>query len=340
MKGSIGAATSIYHTRLPHQWKLERMASEISKEAILRLRWMDHHRYCGNARATCREFGISHTTFYKWKRRFDSQGIPGLESRSRAPLGRRKSTVPRELVSLVVKIRKEYPAWSKHKIAVILRRDHGVVLSASTVGRILKRKGLYSLGKSRARKRNAKRLLKRKRAEKWRREAYPGSLIQVDTKHLSYAGRTYYQFTAVDCFTRMGYMRVYPSAASKWGADFLDRLTDFLPFSIAGVQTDNGPEYLGSFDEAVRGAGIDHYFSYPCCPKHNARVERKIQTSEYEFWDFKAGYSVEELDRLAMEWNYVYNLKRPHQSLGYLTPMEYLECLEEKSKQTGRVSTM
>ena len=27
-KGQVGASTSIYHTRLPHQWKLERMFSE------------------------------------------------------------------------------------------------------------------------------------------------------------------------------------------------------------------------------------------------------------------------------------------------------------------------
>ena len=25
MKGSVGTTTSIYHTRLPHQWELERM---------------------------------------------------------------------------------------------------------------------------------------------------------------------------------------------------------------------------------------------------------------------------------------------------------------------------
>lgn len=216
-------------------------------------------------RATCRTFRISHTTFYRWKRRFDQDGVRGLENRSRAPIRRRKSTVSREHVSLVVKIRKEYPAC---------------------------------------------------------------------------AGKTYYQFTAVDCCTRLGYMKVYPSAASKWASDFLSHLVEFLPFSVSGVQTDNGSEYLGSFDSAVREAGIDHYFSYPCCPKHNARVERKIQTSEYEFWDFNAGYAVEELNELANKWNYIYNLKRPHQSLRYLTPVEYMNSLGERSKQKGKVSTM
>ncbi|MBC7246500.1 MAG: hypothetical protein H5T73_01805 [Actinobacteria bacterium] len=55
MKGSVGTTTSIYHTRLPHQWRLERMMGEVlSKEARRRLRWIEHFHHCGNARMTCR----------------------------------------------------------------------------------------------------------------------------------------------------------------------------------------------------------------------------------------------------------------------------------------------
>ena len=60
MKDKVGASTSIYHTRLPHQWKLEMMSADIlSKEALKRLRWIDHYHRKGNARLTCRYFGIS-----------------------------------------------------------------------------------------------------------------------------------------------------------------------------------------------------------------------------------------------------------------------------------------
>ncbi len=102
---------------------------------------------------------------------------------------------PREKVDLVVSIRGESPAWSKHKIAVVLERDHGVRLSVSTVGRMLKRKGLYAKTGNRHRKamhRRARRL----RAERFLRDAYPGSLVKIDTKRLIYGGRTYYQFSS------------------------------------------------------------------------------------------------------------------------------------------------
>jgi len=42
------------------------MAEGLSKEARMRLRWIEHFHRCGNARMTCRHFAISPTTFYKW----------------------------------------------------------------------------------------------------------------------------------------------------------------------------------------------------------------------------------------------------------------------------------
>ncbi|MBC7349486.1 MAG: helix-turn-helix domain-containing protein [Candidatus Aminicenantes bacterium] len=43
----------------------------ISKGAARRLQWFDYYNRCRNARKTCRYFGISVQTFYRWKRRFD-----------------------------------------------------------------------------------------------------------------------------------------------------------------------------------------------------------------------------------------------------------------------------
>ena len=42
----------------------------ISRLAKARLKWLDHYRGHGeNAALTCRYFGISRQTFYRWKRR-------------------------------------------------------------------------------------------------------------------------------------------------------------------------------------------------------------------------------------------------------------------------------
>jgi len=341
LKGSVGTRTSIYHTRLPHQWKLERMSADIlSKDAKRRLAWMDYYRKRGNARLTCRYYGISPTTFHKWHRRFLSEGLAGLEDRSRAPGRRRVSTITRETVSLVVSVRMEYPAWSRHKIAVILARDHAVTLSASTVGRILSRKGLYDLKKSIKRKRAARKRARKLRSEAWMRDLYPGALVQVDTKHLRFARDRYYQFTATDCFTRMSFIHITRSISSSAGAKFLSRLIEYMPFPVQAVQTDNGSEYAKEFEKAMEEVRVDHYFTYPNCPKQNGRVERKIGTTQQELWDWRDGYSVGELNDITDDWNYTYNNVRPHQALGYKTPAEFLKSWGEMSKDRANVSTM
>ncbi|MDI7253333.1 MAG: helix-turn-helix domain-containing protein, partial [Actinomycetota bacterium] len=68
MKGSVGTTTSIYHTRLPHQRKLERLGKwlDLSKEARVRLSWLAHYKKHKNVSLTCRRFGISRNTLYKW----------------------------------------------------------------------------------------------------------------------------------------------------------------------------------------------------------------------------------------------------------------------------------
>ncbi|MDI6873299.1 MAG: integrase core domain-containing protein [Actinomycetota bacterium] len=242
-------------------------------------------------------------------------------------------------MELICDLRREHPAWSKHKLAVILKRDYGIKISASSVGRIMRRKGLYDQRVQRRKSKAAKRR-RRLRCERWMKKAFPGCLIQVDVKHLYFGGRKYYPFTAVDCFSRVAFSRVYSSASSACARAFLASLLSYMPFSVWAIQTDNGSEFLRHFDRAVEEAEITHYFSHPYCPKENAFVERKIQTTKYELWAFREGYTVEELNEILEEWNYVYNYVRPHQSLSYLTPMEFLKSWMEECKDRDGVFTM
>jgi len=90
---------------------------------------------------------------------------------------------------------------SKYKLFLILKRDYGVTLSPSSIGRILIKKGLIKearISKNVKRRRKINYVIPRIRASKQLRYQYPGFLVQVDTKHLIILGRKYYQFTAID----------------------------------------------------------------------------------------------------------------------------------------------
>lgn len=316
------------HDILPGAGSLTRLL-EISKEAKRRLKWLDYYSSHGrNASFTCRHFGISPDTFYRWKRRYKPGILITLESSSTRPRTYRQSAIPIRTIQTVVDLRRKDMALSKYKLAAILKRDYEIILSASTIGRILTQRGLIeeaSLVKGIKRRKRINWKIPRYRTTAEHRYKSPGHLIQIDTKHVIVLGQRFYQFTAVDCFTRIGYSRIYSSATTTNGKDFLIRLLLAFPFKVQAIQTDNGHEFLLHFHSECVRRGIVHFFSRPRTPTDNSMVERIIQSTEYELWLFDetiipdTGY----LNQKVTAWFDRYNTYRPHQSLNYLTPMEY-----------------
>src|SRR5579872_2648748 len=97
----------------------------LSKEARLRLKWIDYYQGHGeNTRLTCRHFGIHHRTFYRYYKRFQTSGPKGLETRSSRPHNMRASLIPREVIDTVKKLRQANPELSKYKLAILLKKDH------------------------------------------------------------------------------------------------------------------------------------------------------------------------------------------------------------------------
>src|SRR3972149_12234201 len=117
------------------RWKFP---PELSKEAVKRLKWFDYYKSQDhNARLTCRYFGISPQTFYRWRRRYAPHNLRTLEDRSRRPRRLRQPSWSPELAQAVLRLRGQYPRWGKDKLVVLLRRE-GCSVSTSMVGRILR----------------------------------------------------------------------------------------------------------------------------------------------------------------------------------------------------------
>lgn len=128
--GKIGVTMSIYGVILPGASSVASLArkNHLSKEAKKRLGWFDYYRRCGNARLTCRYFGISPQTFYRWKGRFTPHYLKSLEERSSRPQRVRQPDVPSEAVGKVRELREKYPRWGKDKLVVLLKRE-GIMVS-------------------------------------------------------------------------------------------------------------------------------------------------------------------------------------------------------------------
>ena len=306
----------------------------LTEQAKHRIKVFDWWRAQGkNVSLTARHFGIGRRTLQRWLRRFEKAGVVGLNEYSKKPKSPRTPTTPWNTVMRAVQLRNQYPAWSKYKIGALLQRE-GVITSVSTVGRILKRKGLINPKASKKRRKAA--LHPRARFPHGMRIHEAGDMVQLDTKYITLpGGRKYYQFTAIDVLSKQRVLRMYPSQSSRNGALFLEECRAFFPFLVKAVQTDNGAPFLKEFDKLCKRMGLPHYFIYPRSPKQNSYVEISHGADEREFYQQGNVHLFLDTMRAKLkEWENIWNTVRPHASLNYLTPQEYLEKLKQ-----GRLPT-
>jgi transposase InsO family protein len=314
---------------------------EISKEAAQKLRWMDHYAKNRNARLTCRYFGISPKTFYRWKNRFDPYDLTTLEEESRRPRHRRQPQTPAAVVEAILELRNRYPRWGKKKMVVLLARK-GLKVSASTVGRVMNR--LKARGVLVEPVNVTQAMLARKRRWKPRyavrkpkdyRSLAPGDLVEVDTLQIRFVpGEIRYQFSGRDVVCRYDVIRAYTRQTSLKAAHFLHYLRKKFPYPVRAIQIDGGSEFKDQFEEECKAKKIPLFVLPPKSPKLNGHVERSNRTHREEFYEvYDVDLNLEEHNKQLAKWEHTYNYIRPHESLDYLTPYQYYRQWKRDSRQ-------
>jgi putative transposase len=312
-------------------------AHQLSREARIRLACLDHYRLHHNASLTCRHFGISRQTFYRWKRRFQPLNLRSLENRSPMPTRRRQPTWTTAQVLAVQAMRERYPRWGKAKLQVLLARE-GHTLSVSMVGRILrslKRRGALHEPPGtgiRARRRPFRRPYAVRKPRAYLPTA-PGDLVEIDTLDVRpVAWRHLKHFSAHDVVSRWNVLELHANATAKTAAQALEAVIARMPFPVRAIQVDGGSEYMAEFEQACKDRGIQLFALPPRSPKLNGGVERAHRTHVEEFYDCVAAPpTVAGLSPQLRAWETVYNTIRPHQALGYLTPAEFLASYHHPS---------
>jgi len=306
-----------------------RPLSREARERLRKIRWYEEHGR--RVRLTCRHFGISSSTFYKWLRRYQRLGPAGLEERSRRPRRVRQPSWGHDLVRAVRVLRERHPGWGKDKLAPMLQAA-GWECATSKVGRIiaaLKKQGALReapLGDPWRVSRPHKRPYAVRKPRDYT-VGDPGDLVQVDTADIRpFPGVIRKHFTARDVFSRWDVLDVYFQATARTAAEFLEVLIARAPFTIRAIQIDGGSEFKADFELLCQRREIRLFVLPPRSPKLNAHVERAQRTHREEFYNvIDWPDSISTLRRLLRRQELVYNIIRPHQSLGYLTPLAFLQ---------------
>lgn len=139
---------------------------------------------------------------------------------------------------------------------------------------------------------NKKPVEQKEKAKKFK-EYEPGYL-HVDVTYLpKFNGIKYYLYVAIDRATRLMIYKVYDAKTSENTDDFVKLATDFFPFKITHILTDNGLEFTNRLIVSKKGKhcekpslldvfcekeNIDHRLTKPHTPKTNGMVEKANDT--------------------------------------------------------------
>ena len=100
----------------------------------------------------CRQFEISRPTGYLWLKRYQTEGVNGLENLSSARLTQHNQT-PREIIKEILDLKHEHSSWGPKKIHGELKNNNPLKIYPGTtaIGNILSRNGLTKKRKVRRR---------------------------------------------------------------------------------------------------------------------------------------------------------------------------------------------
>lgn len=246
---------------------------------------------------------------------------------------------PYQVLGFIKQIRKKYPRLSKYKIKPFLdlycQENNLPKHSVSWIGKVIGRYSFFfNTRKPVRRKRNYKSVTRVKYCPK--QDDVALGYLQLDGIKVYFEGKTYYFLSGIELKSRQSWAKRVGSISSQNARDFLGEVLSEVEYPIHTIQTDNGSEFKGYFDKAIEGLKhTKHVWSYPKSPKTNGYVERFNWTVQDEFIDYEIDVASDNLamfDKKLEDWLVYYNTIRPHQSLGYITPQQYLVQLQKGDK--------
>lgn len=285
-----------------------------------------------NMSQLCRRFNISRPTGYKWLKRWEKQGVTGLDDKSRRP-HQPANLTPRSIEELVVQARNQHPGWGGRKIKRWLadeinrnniELDIREIPAASTITSILERNNLLDPPDSSTRKKPWKRFEYPHPNDLWQID-FKGEFVLIDDTlcypltivddHSRYNIALYacpnqrreaVQPHLVDCFQRYGLpVATLFDNGNPWGTP---------------IRYDDGRPYYTKLNAWLIRLGITVIHSTPGKPQGKGKNERFNGTLQAELLRFNWFNDLHQAQHKFDQWRDEYNGERPHESLDMNVP--------------------
>lgn len=241
--------------------------------------------------------------------------------------GSKQPKVDEELADKIHALIQRFPTWGYRRLCAWLRHKEGIKVNKKKIRRIIRIKGWTV---------NQRILTPRPRVKGKRSRANESNeRWAIDATHI-HCGRDGWAhlIAVIDCHDReiVGYHMAMRGRAKEAEMALEEAcLNRFgLVYAQPGEQrpvlrSDNGLIFLSRRFRAACGQyGLSQEFITPHTPQQNGMIERFFRSLKEEcvwlcnFRDFR------EARREVERWIEFYNTERPHQSLGYLSPAEFI----------------
>ena len=270
-------------------------------------------------------------TIYRWREKYDGT-VKTLADKSRKPHSHPNQHTQEELTKI-----KRFKAHNKADGIVVLWVKlvrNGYTRTITGLYKAMRRMGIYTAAPSKK---------KQYVPKAYEQMCYPGQKVQIDVKYvptnclcreLQEKGEEYYQYTAIDEFTRQRVLWASKEHNTYASTKFLEHIVRQFKYPIECVQTDNGPEFTNKlnskktdkktmFELKLEELGIEYKTIKPRTPRHNGKVERSHRKDQERFYYQRIFVSFEDFKEKLKRWATEYN-NFPMKPLKWLSPNEKL----------------
>lgn len=271
-------------------------------------------------------------TIYRWREKYDGSR-KSLANRSRRPHSHPKQHTQEE-----IKMIKRYKAQNPDAGLVVLwikLIKNGYTRQITSLYRVMQRLGIYKKTPSKK---------KAYEPKPYQKMSHPGERVQIDVKYvpqkcmskeLKELEEKYYQYTAIDEYTRQRVLWASKEHSTYASTQFLEIIIKKFKYKIECIQTDNGFEFTNRlnsrkarektmFEKKLKELGIEHKLIKPRTPRHNGKVERSHRKDQERFYYKRVFVSFEDFKEKLRHWSREYN-NFPMKPLGWKSPNEKYE---------------
>lgn len=272
------------------------------------------------AKRACKALDLPVSTYYRWKRKFRSQGAQGLEDRNSVK-GKPWNSILSAEREKILETATLNPDWSSRQIVCYLADHGGFAVSESTVYRLLKKLGWIKPMVRKTFPASKEYRIKTIRInQQWQTDA-----TYMFVKNWGW----YYLISVLDDFSRRilswklqtsmdaeAFTEVVEEACQEANLEYAPIDTK----ELVKLVTDRGAALISKpFGDYLAQRGIGHILASPYHPQTNGKIERYHRSAK-EHINLLVYESPDELKNETGKFIDFYNQHRYHEALGNVTP--------------------